>query len=126
MVCFPQVDACLQPYLQLALNKLQSADTVDALSYAVTAALCEAPYLPCRAARYMVCFPQVDACLQPYLQLALNKLQSAENRLLKDELLLLVANALYYNAGATLGILQQFGAVQQLFGLMFSCIFART
>jgi hypothetical protein len=69
---------------------------------------------------------QVDACLQPYLQLALNKLQSAENRLLKDELLMLVANALYYNAGATLGILQQFGAVQQLFGLMFSCIFART
>uniref|UniRef100_A0A383WBL3 Importin N-terminal domain-containing protein n=1 Tax=Tetradesmus obliquus TaxID=3088 RepID=A0A383WBL3_TETOB len=72
------------------------------------------------------CPGKVDACLQPYLQLALNKLRSAENRLLKDELLLLVANALYYNAAATLAILQQFGAVQQLFGLMFSCIFART
>jgi hypothetical protein len=37
-----------------------------------------------------------------------------------------VANALYYNAAATLAILQQFGAVQQLFGLMFTFIFART
>lgn len=68
---------------------------------------------------------QVDRWLQPYLEVTLKKLQSAENRLLKDELLLMVANALYYNAAATVSILQQFGAVQQLFALMFSCIFAR-
>lgn len=69
--------------------------------------------------------PQVDAWLQPYLQLALTKLQTAENRLLKDELLLLVANALYYNAGATCTILQQLRALQQLFTMWFSFIFAR-
>jgi hypothetical protein len=67
----------------------------------------------------------VDKWLQPYLQLALKKLTTAEIRVLKDELLLLVANALYYNAAATVGLLQQFGAVQQLFGLLFTCIFAR-
>lgn len=71
------------------------------------------------------CCPQVDAWLQPYLQLALNKLNTAENRLLKDELLLLVANALYYNPGATCAILQQCGALQQLFTMWFSFIFAR-
>jgi len=59
------------------------------------------------------------------LQLSLTKLTSAESRLLKDELLLLVANALYYNAAATLTLLQQFRAVQQLFGLWFTGIFAR-
>eukprot|EP00879_Flechtneria_rotunda_P022091 GHRR01023309.1.p1 GENE.GHRR01023309.1~~GHRR01023309.1.p1 ORF type:complete len:1020 (+),score=395.54 GHRR01023309.1:417-3476(+) len=69
------------------------------------------------------CTGQVDACLQPYLQLTLNKLATVENRLLKDELLLMVANTLYYNAAATLSILQQFGATQQLFGLWFQCIF---
>eukprot|EP00878_Enallax_costatus_P008370 GHUV01008748.1.p1 GENE.GHUV01008748.1~~GHUV01008748.1.p1 ORF type:complete len:267 (+),score=129.68 GHUV01008748.1:211-1011(+) len=69
---------------------------------------------------------QVDEWLQPYLQLTLTKLQTAENRLLRDELLLLVANALYYNSGATCAILQQFGALQQLFSMLFSFIFARS
>jgi hypothetical protein len=74
------------------------------------------------------CLPavQVDRWLQPYLQLALSCLAKAENRLLKDELLVFIANALYYNAGATLQILQQFNAVQQLFGVWFGFIFERT
>jgi hypothetical protein len=37
-----------------------------------------------------------------------------------------VANALYYNAAATLQLLQQFNAVQQLFGVWFGFIFERT
>lgn len=69
---------------------------------------------------------QVDRWLQPYLQLALSCLANAENRLLKDELLVFISNALYYNAGATLQILQQFNAVQQLFGVWFGFIFERT
>jgi hypothetical protein len=69
--------------------------------------------------------PQVDRWLQPYLQLALSRLAKAENRSLKDELLVFVANALYYNAAATMQLLQQFNAVQQLFALWFGCIFER-
>ncbi|KAF8071226.1 SAD2 [Scenedesmus sp. PABB004] len=72
------------------------------------------------------CTGKVDRWLQPYLQLALAKLNTAENRLLKDELLCLVANALYYNAPATLSILQGAGVVQQLFGVWFAAIFARS
>jgi hypothetical protein len=68
---------------------------------------------------------QVDRWLQPYLQLTLSTLAKAENKLLKDELLVFVANALYYNAGATLQLLQQFNAVQQLFGMWFEFIFER-
>jgi hypothetical protein len=68
---------------------------------------------------------QVDRWLQPYLQLTLATLAKAENRLLKDELLVCVANALYYNAGATLRLLQSFNAVQQLFGVWFESIFER-
>lgn len=68
---------------------------------------------------------QVDRWLQPYLQLALTCLTKAENRLLRDELLVFVANALYYNAAATMQLLQQFNAVQQLFGMWFGFIFER-
>jgi hypothetical protein len=69
--------------------------------------------------------PQVDQWLQPYLQLALSRLTKAQGRLLKDELLVFVANALYYNAGATMALLGQFGATQQLFALWFGFIFER-
>lgn len=72
-----------------------------------------------------ISLPQVDRWLQPYLQLTLTCLAKAENRLLKDELLVCVANALYYNAAATLQILQQMNAVQQLFGVWFGFIFER-
>lgn len=68
---------------------------------------------------------QVDRWLQPYLQLALQQLAKADNRLLKDELLVFVANALYYNAAATLQLLTQFNATQQLFGMWFAFIFER-
>lgn len=68
---------------------------------------------------------QVDRWLQPYLQLALSTLAKTDNRLLKDELLVFVANALYYNAGATLQLLQQFNATQQLFTMWFTFIFER-
>lgn len=68
---------------------------------------------------------QVDRWLQPYLLLVLTCLSKAENRLLKDELLAFVANALYYNPTITLQLLQQFNAVQQLFGVWFTFILER-
>jgi importin-7 len=84
---------------------------------------------------FCIRIPQVDAWLGPFLSLGLAKLATAENRVLRDQLLLLVANALYYNAAATLTLISQSSgsssgggggaALQQLFGLWFSCIFAR-
>ncbi|GLC37117.1 hypothetical protein PLESTB_000981600 [Pleodorina starrii] len=70
------------------------------------------------------CRGRVDAWVAPYLQLALGKLQTATNRTLKDTLVLVVANALYYNAALTLGILSQMGAVGSFFSGWFAAIFA--
>ena len=42
----------------------------------------------------------------------------------QDTLLVVIANALYYNAPLALQALQQQGATQSLFGLWFSMIFA--
>ncbi|GIL84239.1 hypothetical protein Vretimale_15865 [Volvox reticuliferus] len=70
------------------------------------------------------CRGRVDEWVGPYLQLALNKLQTATNRTLKDTLIMVVANALYYNATLTLGLLVQMGVVGQFFAAWFASIFA--
>jgi hypothetical protein len=71
------------------------------------------------------CRGQVDACVGPYLALATAKLASAETNRMKDALLVLVADALYYNAPLALGALQQSGALQAVLGAVFSAIFER-
>ncbi|GFR51383.1 hypothetical protein Agub_g13813, partial [Astrephomene gubernaculifera] len=70
------------------------------------------------------CRGRVDAWVGPYLQLAVGKLQSATNRTLKDTLVLVVANALYYNATLALGVLAQMGCVGSFFSAWFAAIFA--
>uniref|UniRef100_A0A7R9YU85 Importin N-terminal domain-containing protein n=1 Tax=Chlamydomonas euryale TaxID=1486919 RepID=A0A7R9YU85_9CHLO len=69
------------------------------------------------------CRGQVDACVGPYLQLVLAKLPSTESRSLKDMLVLVVANALYYNAPLAMAMLSQQGAVGQFFTAWFGLIF---
>ena len=66
----------------------------------------------------------MDHYVAPFLQLVLAKLSNTKNRTLKDTLMLVVANCLYYNAQLTLAALQQQGALQALFGLWFTMIFA--
>ncbi|EFJ51590.1 hypothetical protein VOLCADRAFT_79706 [Volvox carteri f. nagariensis] len=70
------------------------------------------------------CRGRVDPWVGPYLQLALGKLQTATNRTLKDALVLVVANALYYNAALALSVLVQMGVVGQFFTAWFAAIFA--
>lgn len=74
--------------------------------------------------RAQVCRGRVDHYVAPFLQLVLAKLSNTKNRTLKDTLMLVVANCLYYNAQLTLAALQQQGALQALFGLWFTMIFA--
>ncbi len=71
------------------------------------------------------CRGAVDRWVEPYVRLALNRLSTAEKRPLKDELLLVVANALYYNAELTLGALTRMGVMQELFTGWFTMIFER-
>lgn len=69
------------------------------------------------------CRGRVDGYVVPYLQLVLAKLQTATNRTLKDTLVVIVANALYYNPVLALGALGSMGAVGPFFGAWFTAIF---
>jgi hypothetical protein len=67
----------------------------------------------------------VDAYLEPFLQVVLQRLAKTESRALRDALVLVVANALYYNPAATLAIMSKMGAVGQFFTLWSAAIFKR-
>jgi hypothetical protein len=64
---------------------------------------------PCKLLEVVLqsCRGRVDACVAPYTALALGRLASAETAKLRDALLLVVANALYYNPALALQALQQ-------------------
>jgi importin-7 len=71
------------------------------------------------------CRGQVDAWVDPYLALVVTRLAKTERRSLKDELLVVVANALHYNPLLALQALQRLGAVGLVFSQWFAMIFAR-
>lgn len=70
------------------------------------------------------CRGRVDACLGPYLQLVLGRLQGAQDVFFKDQLVCVVANALHYNAVATMGELQRMGALVPFFGGWYAMVMA--
>eukprot|EP01025_Chloroclados_australasicus_P041371 TRINITY_DN4379_c1_g1_i7.p1 TRINITY_DN4379_c1_g1~~TRINITY_DN4379_c1_g1_i7.p1 ORF type:complete len:611 (-),score=99.68 TRINITY_DN4379_c1_g1_i7:928-2580(-) len=71
------------------------------------------------------CKGKVDQWVGPYLQLALNKLKTANDRYLQDYLILVVANCFFYNAPLTLNLLHQLGAVSGIFQKWFEMLFAK-
>jgi hypothetical protein len=72
------------------------------------------------------CKGAVDVWVEPYVHLALDRLSSKQcSRSLRDELVLLVANALIYNAALALTAIQKVGATAVFFGSWFQMIFAR-
>lgn len=83
------------------------------------------PTVPSHLSLLQACRGRVDAALGPYLGLVLERLPRTSKRPLKDALLGVLADALYYNPGATLGVLAANGAVVSLFSGWFSMIFAR-
>lgn len=60
------------------------------------------------------CPGAVDRWVDPYVSLAWARLQTATRRPLQDQLIVLIAVALHYNAALTLQALQARGATQQL------------
>ncbi|KAF8098130.1 hypothetical protein N665_0273s0030 [Sinapis alba] len=60
------------------------------------------------------CKGQVDHCVEPYLRITLDRLRGAEKSSFKCLLIEVVANAFYYNASLTLGILQRFGFATEI------------
>jgi hypothetical protein len=71
------------------------------------------------------CPGAVDRWVEPYVTLAWQRLQRTTRRPLQDQLVVLVAVALHYNAPLTIAALHRLGATQQLLGGWSDLIAAR-
>ncbi|XP_058753664.1 importin beta-like SAD2 [Vicia villosa] len=65
------------------------------------------------------CRGQVDHWVEPYLRITVERLNRTEKSYLKCLFMQLIADALYYNAALTLGILQKLGVASEFFHLWF-------
>ncbi|GLJ28027.1 hypothetical protein SUGI_0550340 [Cryptomeria japonica] len=68
------------------------------------------------------CKGQVDEWVEPYLKITIERLWRTEKKYLKDLLMEVIANALYYNPALTLDILQKLGVTTQVFNLWFQML----
>ncbi|XP_049369945.1 importin beta-like SAD2 [Solanum verrucosum] len=65
------------------------------------------------------CKGQVDHWVEPYIRVSIERLRRAEKSYLKCLLVLVIADALYYNAPLTWNILQKLGIATEVFNLWF-------
>ncbi|KAG9152610.1 hypothetical protein Leryth_025981 [Lithospermum erythrorhizon] len=71
---------------------------------------------------FQSCKGRVDQWIEPYIRISVERLRRTEKPYLKCLLLQVVANALYYNAALTLGILQKLGVATDIFALWFQML----
>ena len=72
------------------------------------------------------CKGRVDDCVAPYLAVALERLKTCELTYLKDLLVQIVANCLWYDASLTLDILVKNGALGTALQTWFAMLNDRT
>lgn len=68
------------------------------------------------------CKGRVDQWVEPYLRITIDRLRRTEKKYLKDLLIEVIANALYYNPHLTLSILQKLGVATEFFNLWFQML----
>ncbi|GLT74887.1 hypothetical protein SLA2020_466520 [Shorea laevis] len=68
------------------------------------------------------CRGQVDHWTEPYLRITVDRLRRTEKSRLKCLLMEVIADALYYNASLTLGILHKLGVATEVFNLWFQLL----
>ncbi|KAE8712327.1 Importin beta-like SAD2 [Hibiscus syriacus] len=68
------------------------------------------------------CRGQVDHWVEPYLRITLDRLNQTEKSRLKCLFIKVIANAVYYNAALTLGILNKFAFMTEVFNLWFQLL----
>ncbi|CAI5517143.1 unnamed protein product, partial [Closterium sp. Naga37s-1] len=100
------------------LSKLLSDDDISDRDVVPAPKLMEVVLLNCRG--------RVDAWLPLYLQLALTRLNKASLRHLKDLLMQVVSNSLYYNAQLTLQALEGMGATAGVFQTWLTMLQAKS
>lgn len=69
------------------------------------------------------CRGRVDQWLEPYLRISIERLRKTRKNYLKDLLVNVVANGLYYNASMTLTILQHLGVTSEFFQTWFRMLY---
>lgn len=69
------------------------------------------------------CRGRVDQWLEPYLRISVERLRRTQKNYLKDLLMEVVANGLYYSAGPCLTILQQLGVTGEIFQAWFQMLY---
>ncbi|MCO5595130.1 hypothetical protein L7F22_049168 [Adiantum nelumboides] len=68
------------------------------------------------------CKGRVDEWVEPYLKVTVERLRRTQKGYLKDLLIEVVANALYYNPGLSLSILQRMGVTAEVFQTWFNLL----
>ncbi|KAH7428022.1 hypothetical protein KP509_10G071600 [Ceratopteris richardii] len=68
------------------------------------------------------CRDRVDEWVEPYLKISIERLRRTQKGYLKDLLVGVVANALYYNPGLSLNILQRMGVTTEVFQTWFTLL----
>lgn len=68
------------------------------------------------------CKGRVDEWVEPYLKITVERLRRTQKSYLKDLLIEVVANALYYNPGLSLSILQRLGVTAEVFQVWFNLL----
>jgi hypothetical protein len=68
------------------------------------------------------CRGQVDHWIEPYLRITVERLRRTEAGNLKSILMLVIADALYYNPSLTLNVLQSLGVASEIFNLWFQML----
>lgn len=69
------------------------------------------------------CKGRIDEWIEPYLRITVDRLRRTQKNYLKDLLIAVVANALYYNAALTLNVLQKLGATAEIFQAWLQLIY---
>ncbi|MCO5557894.1 hypothetical protein L7F22_011466 [Adiantum nelumboides] len=69
------------------------------------------------------CKGRIDEWIEPYIRITVDRLRRTQKNYLKDLLIGVVANALYYNAALTLNVLQKLGATAEIFQLWLQLIY---
>ncbi|KAG0567157.1 hypothetical protein KC19_7G115500 [Ceratodon purpureus] len=70
------------------------------------------------------CRGRVDQWLEPYLRISIERLRKTKKNYLKDLLVNVVANGLYYNAPMCLTILQHLGVTSEIFQMWLQMLYA--
>ncbi|THU59005.1 hypothetical protein C4D60_Mb03t20430 [Musa balbisiana] len=107
-------DPDYQQSLWNALSSMLSDKNIDDADIEPAPKLIEVVFQNCKG--------QVDHWVEPYLRITIERLQRAERPYLKCLLMLVIADALYYNPSLTLNILHKLGVAAHFFNLWFQML----